>query len=97
MRTGLNMTLWAAIGIITFHEITKMQRVPRPEFYKYIAIIWATLGVVAEFGAYDIALAMAIGILISMLYTYVTKKAPPLTGAGQGKQGPVTRVPERSS
>jgi hypothetical protein len=84
MRTGLTITMWAAIGIITFHELIKLQRVPRPENYKYIAIIWATLGVVAELGAYDIATAMGMGIIISMMYTYVTKKKPPLTSPTGG-------------
>lgn len=88
MRTGLLITAVAAASIVTYNEMSNLQRVPRPENYMHIAIVWSILGILAEVGAYDIAVALGTGIVIAMLYTFIINGAPVLSG---GKV--VTRIP----
>lgn len=71
MRSGFLITAIMATSIITWNEVRNLQRMPRPEMYAYVIIVWSILAGMAELGAYEVAVALAIGIVLAMLYTHI--------------------------
>lgn len=71
MRVGLMVTAAIAFGLVVYSELYEYKRQPIPARFIKLAAIWAVLGWVADFGAPQIALAFAVGILGSMLFTYL--------------------------
>ena len=78
MRTGLLVTIVSALAIVTWKEIRVMQRMPRPEMYAYVMIVWVILSLIAELGAYPIAVALGAGIALAMAYTFILTGKPVL-------------------
>lgn len=76
MRTGLLTTLLLAVGIISYQEMIKMQRTPKPQSFTYAVGAWSVLGLIAELGAYEIAFALGVGLILAMVYTFVLTGAP---------------------
>lgn len=70
------ITFVAAVSIICYHEMVGLQRMPRPEVFVYAVGVWAVLGLIAELGSYEIALALGAGVVLSMLYTLVLVGRP---------------------
>lgn len=67
----LTGTLFAAIALVTYEEIYKKNRVPHPQSFGHVIIVWSILGVIAELGVPEIAGLFGVGLLLSMAYSYL--------------------------
>ena len=94
MRTGLLATWLLALSIIGWDEIKRNNRVPQPQRFIAAGVVWAILGVVADFGAPEIATILGIGFILSMLYTYYNSQQPGAEGTGTTGEVPSNRVGE---
>jgi len=79
-RFALLATFLAAVGVVTWDEIKRMQRVPHPEKYVHAAVVWAILGIVADLGAPEIAALFGFGMVLSMLYRFYATRSSEQTG-----------------
>lgn len=98
-RSALMVSFLAAIGIVTWHEIKTLQRIPHPATYVHAAVVWAILGIVSDLGAPELAAVFGAGLVLSMVYRFYTTGTPslPLSGAGQSSDHdvPGTVIPAR--
>ena len=69
-RFGLLITFIIAIGILTWDEIKNQQRVPVPTKYVHAAVVWGILGIIADFGAPEVASVFGLGLVLAMAYGY---------------------------
>jgi hypothetical protein len=79
MRAGLTVTLMVAVAILVWDEIHTKMRVPHPERFINAALVWGVLGVMAELGAPEIATLLGAGLVLTMLYTYITGTSNPVS------------------
>lgn len=62
----LNVTVWVAIAMQVYDQVFNQFKVPEPKRFIAVAVVWALLGIVAELGAYPIAAAFAIGLVVML-------------------------------
>lgn len=65
------VTAVIAFGMVLASELYEYKQRPRPSRILKLVGIWAVLGWVADFGAPELALAFAVGIILTMLFTYL--------------------------
>lgn len=70
---GLLGTFVIGIGIITWDEVKNQQRVPHPERYMYVALVWGVLGIIGELGAPELAALIGLGYIITLIYRNLGK------------------------
>lgn len=65
------VTAAIAFGLVVASELYEYKRRPMPSRILKLVGIWAVLGWVADFGAPELALAFAVGLILTMLFTYL--------------------------
>lgn len=70
MRAGLLATFLAAIAIRAWDELKYEQRMPKPEVFWHIAVVWGVLGLISELGADDLAALFGLGYLLMLMYRF---------------------------
>lgn len=69
-RYGLLATFLIAVAMNAWDEMKVKQRVPQPQRFVYIAVVWGVLGIVAEMGAPDLAAVFGAGMVLALAYTH---------------------------
>lgn len=67
-RFGLLTTFLVAVALIAWTEMRYEQRVPRPERFVFVGLVWATLGIISDLVSPELAALFGVGLVLTLLY-----------------------------
>lgn len=74
-----------SLGVVTWDEIREQKRVPKPERYVRVGIVYVMLGVVALLGAPELAAAFGAGVVLMLLYSLSKATGGSIVGGAAGE------------